>query len=67
MEDERKDTELVKYEKYYSEEGLKDKITAYAKKAGSKVIYPVLLLFYVYTSKNQNENLWGSRVFYSPC
>ena len=52
MEDERKDTELVKYEKYYSEEGLKDKITAYAKKAGSKVIYPVLLLFYVLQSKS---------------
>lgn len=53
MEEEReKGTELVKYEKYYSEEGLKDKIATYAKKAGSKVIYPVLLLFYVLQSKS---------------
>ncbi len=53
MEEERnKGSELVKYKKYYSEEGLKDKIATYAKKAGSKVIYPVLLLFYVLQSKS---------------
>ena len=35
-----------KYKKHYSEEKLFDKILKYAKSAGIKVIYTVLLLFY---------------------
>lgn len=37
---------IVRYEKYYSEEGLADKLLKVAKKAGVKVIYAVLLLYY---------------------
>ncbi|RPJ95207.1 DUF1232 domain-containing protein [Rummeliibacillus sp. TYF005] len=35
------------HEKHYSEEGLWNKIKKYSKKAGSSVIYAVLLLYYV--------------------
>lgn len=47
-----KDVKLQKYEKEYSESGLWDKIGAVAKKAGSKVIYCVLLLYYALQSPN---------------
>lgn len=37
---------IKKYKKHYSEEKLFDKIVKYAKSAGIKVVYAVLLLFY---------------------
>ena len=43
--DEKK-VELKKYDKEYSEDGLWEKIGKVAKKAGIKVIYYALLLFY---------------------
>ena len=42
--------QLVKYEKEYSESRLWEKIKSVAKKAGIKVIYYVLLLFYALKS-----------------
>ena len=47
--DEKK-VELKKYEKEYSEDGLWEKIGKVAKKAGIKVIYYALLLFYALQS-----------------
>ena len=44
--------QLVKYEKEYSESRLWEKIKKVAKKAGIKVIYYVLLLFYALQSEN---------------
>lgn len=41
-----------KYEKHYSEDSLKDKILKVAKKAGVKVIYGVLVLYYILQSEN---------------
>jgi hypothetical protein len=46
MEDIENEKEIVRYEKYYSEEGLADKLLKVAKKAGVKVIYAALLLYY---------------------
>ncbi|MBQ3207242.1 MAG: DUF1232 domain-containing protein [Bacteroidales bacterium] len=43
---------IEKYGKHYDEAGLWKKIGAVAKRAGSKVIYPVLLLYYVLQDKN---------------
>lgn len=40
------------YEKYYSEEGLMDKLKKFAKKAGIKTVYAALLLYYVLLSKD---------------
>ena len=48
--DEKK-VELKKYEKEYSEDGLWEKIGKVAKKAGIKVIYYALLLFYALQSE----------------
>ena len=42
--------DLTKYEKHYSEESLADKIARYATKAGIKVVYAALLLYYVLKS-----------------
>ena len=39
-------------EKYYSEEGLMDKLKKFAKKAGIKTVYAALLLYYVLLSKD---------------
>lgn len=47
--DEKK-VELKKYDKEYSEDGLWEKIGKVAKKAGIKVIYYALLLFYALQS-----------------
>ena len=47
--DEKK-VELEKYEKEYSEDGLWEKIGKVAKKAGIKVVYYALLLFYALQS-----------------
>jgi uncharacterized membrane protein YkvA (DUF1232 family) len=44
--------QLVKYEKEYSESRLWEKIKKVAKKAGIKVIYYVLVLFYALRSEN---------------
>lgn len=44
--------DLEKYQKHYSEEGLLDKISKTFKKAGLKVIYYVLLLYYVLMDEN---------------
>jgi uncharacterized membrane protein YkvA (DUF1232 family) len=46
MEDLENEREIVRYEKYYSEEGLTDKLLKVAKKAGVKVVYAVFLLYY---------------------
>lgn len=56
--------DLTKYEKHYSEESLVDKIAAVAKKAGIKVIYAALLLYYVVknpmTSKGDRAKILGA-------
>lgn len=56
--------ELTKYEKHYSEESLADKITKVAKKAGIKVVYAALLLYYVLkspmTSKGDRAKIIGA-------
>lgn len=41
-----------KYELYYSEKGLMDKLTKFAKKAGVKTVYAALLLYYVLLSED---------------
>ena len=46
------EVQLVKYEKEYSESRLWEKIKSVAKKAGVKVIYYVLVLFYAMKSEN---------------
>ena len=46
------DENYEKYEKYYSEEGLMDKLTKFAKKAGISTIYKALLLYYVLQSED---------------
>lgn len=43
---------LERYQKRYSEKKLWKKIASVARKAGSKVIYPVLLLYYVLVDKD---------------
>ena len=45
-------TDLVKYEKYYSEEGFWTKLSHFATKAGQKVAYVALILFYLLKSGN---------------
>ena len=40
------------YSKYYSEKSLWEKITHFSQKAGIKVVYVVLLLYYIMTDKN---------------
>src|SRR4051794_34959516 len=42
---------LQKHSKHYSEDGLWNKIKKYSKKAGSSVVYAVLLLYYVLQKK----------------
>lgn len=39
--------EIEKYENYYSESSLMDKLKNFAKKAGLKAVYAALLLYYV--------------------
>ena len=46
-----KENQLAKYQKYYSEAGLTDKLKRVAKKAGLKTVYATLLLYYVLLSK----------------
>lgn len=41
-----------KYAEYYSKESLWDKLKSNAKKAGVKVVYAALILFYAMESKN---------------
>lgn len=45
-------TDVSIYQKHYSEEGLFEKISSVFKKAGMKVVYYVLLLFYVLKDEN---------------
>lgn len=45
-------TEVEKYGSNYSEDGLWNKITGTAKKAGSNLVYEVLQLFYVAQNPN---------------
>lgn len=47
-----KNVKLSKYEKEFSEDGLWEKIGSVAKKAGIKVVYYALLLFYALKSEN---------------
>lgn len=47
--------EIAKYSKDYSEPKFWDKIVAVAKKAGVKVVYAALLLYYVLMSDNTSK------------
>ncbi|NQU84685.1 MAG: DUF1232 domain-containing protein [Mariniphaga sp.] len=40
------------YSKHYNEKSLWEKLKEFSKKAGQKVVYAVLLLYYLMTSKN---------------
>ena len=55
---------IEKYQKHYSDEGLTAKIGKAAKKAGIKVIYLALLLYYVLKSPNVSKGdkgkIWGA-------
>ena len=42
----------IRFKQYFTEESLWEKIKSYSKIAGSKVIYAVLLLYYVLKDKN---------------
>ncbi len=44
--------EIEKYQEHYSESGLWKKMGKVARKAGSKAVYAVLLLYYVLIDKN---------------
>lgn len=56
--------DIQKYGKYYDEGKLTDKLAKAAKKAGIKVIYLALLLYYVLrspdVSKNDKGKIWGA-------
>lgn len=56
--------DIEKYQKHYSDDGLKVKIGKVAKKAGIKVIYLALLLYYVLrspsVSKGDKGKIWGA-------
>ncbi len=43
---------MKRYRKHYSESGLWKKLSGVARKAGSKVVYAALLLYYVLMDKN---------------
>ncbi len=43
---------MNRYSKYYSENSLLKKVRQFASKAGQKVIYPVLILYYMLKDKN---------------
>ena len=63
--------ELTRYQKHYSEESLAAKIAKVAKKAGIKVIYAALLLYYVLKShqtpkKDRNKILGALGYFILP-
>ena len=50
--DDKTPKDVTRYQKHYSEKGLLEKIGATFKKAGLKVIYYVLLLYYVLNDEN---------------
>lgn len=50
------------FEKHYSEDGFREKVKKIASKAGSRIIYIALKLFYA--SKNQNVPLWAKSAIY---
>ena len=50
--DDKSPKDVTRYQKHYSEKGLLEKIGATFKKAGLKVIYYVLLLYYVLNDEN---------------
>ena len=50
--DDKTPKDVTQYQKHYSEKGLLEKIGATFKKAGLKVIYYVLLLYYVLNDEN---------------
>lgn len=56
--------DIEKYQKHYSESGLLDKLAKAAKKAGIKVVYLVLLLYYVLrspgVSNGDKGKIWGA-------
>ena len=53
-----------KYGSHYSESGFKDKIKKAGKKAGAKVVYAALLLYYTLKnpdlSKKDKAKIWGA-------
>lgn len=51
---------IDKYQDHYSEEKLFDKIVKYAKLAGIKVVYAVLLLFYTLKKPNLPTKVRGT-------
>ncbi len=52
MENLEREDKLVKYSEHYSEEKFKDKLLRVARKAGVKVIYAVLILYYALQDKS---------------
>jgi uncharacterized membrane protein YkvA (DUF1232 family) len=52
---EMKDEEIVKYSKHYDENDLWEKFRKFAKKAGIKVCYAALLLYYVLKSPDTSS------------
>lgn len=52
MENLEREDKLVRYSGHYSEEKFKDKLLRVARKAGVKVIYAVLILYYALQDKS---------------
>ena len=50
--DDKTPKDVIKYQKHYSDKGLLEKISSTFKKAGLKVIYYVLLLYFVLKDEN---------------
>jgi uncharacterized membrane protein YkvA (DUF1232 family) len=60
----RKPTDIEKYQGNYSENKLLKKLSSVARWAGAKVVYAVLLLYYVLQSPNvstkDKSKIWGA-------
>ncbi len=60
----RKPTDIEKYQDNYSENKLLKKLSSVARWAGAKVVYAVLLLYYVLQSPNvstkDKSKIWGA-------
>ncbi len=52
--------DMKQYEPAYSERGLWNKLKRFARNAGAKTVYAILLLFYAY--KRKDTPLWAKRV-----
>ncbi len=60
----RRPTDIEKYQGNYSEKGLLNKLSKVARWAGAKVVYAVLLLYYVLQSPDVSSadktKIWGA-------